>query len=1554
MQPMGGPKRDVRATKQAEKNSGSRHRLPAALLVAIVVSTVERRELSSRRWRPLAARRVMLAVLPALVLLLGAASSAQATSSFYWYGNGDSTCWQTGQLGSPSEKCSSVGPGYLPTPGHHTSGLEWMLNDTVDGIGEDVTLSPSGDYCSYYRLGDELKYQDSTNEGLTSGLTTSTPFSSYQEGDKESSAYNACQAQGTYWGQAVRGPSGNGCTETCGMHHYVSLKSQGESDQPWGGVFGEPSLVLSAEAGVATFTHTGTSYGGWGYVCPELEDTEESFHGVIEYCFQEWRSANNASEWKNERKGECGGHGTVMVNTYFSPGTIYATEMSGSANTFELASSGSGHFEAKITKTNLIKAVQLLNKECAGWHLSENPEKYALIGVEQGLEGWDGVSVMGGWGHNLELHTEYTPKASAGSDAVVSLRDEKTGRRWVFSRGSEGALWEWSEPSGTKSSWVHIRVTGVNEVAAGSGLSVMHEREAIWVTYTNASGDLEQVISDNDGASWSLSANFGTSSGSSIANVREPSNSGSHSEDMWVYYVNSSGALWQERWEGGKWINSQVTTEVAANSGLSVMHEREAIWVTYTNASGDLEQVISDNDGASWSLSANFGTSSGSSIANVREPSNSGSHSEDMWVYYVNSSGALWQERWEGGKWINSQVTTEVAANSGLSVMHEREAIWVTYTNASGDLEQVISDNDGASWSLSANFGIATASGSAITNVREPNEAGNPSSEDMWVYYFSPSGMVWQSKWASSNWTNSELREPESAVAGKGNIAWARDETTGKQWGYYVGSNNAVWQWRYTGGEWINSQVTPEVAANSGLSVMHEREAIWVTYTNASGDLEQVISDNDGASWSLSANFGTSSGSSIANVREPSNSGSHSEDMWVYYVNSSGALWQERWEGGKWINSQVTTEVAANSGLSVMHEREAIWVTYTNASGDLEQVISDNDGASWSLSANFGTSSGSSIANVREPSNSGSHSEDMWVYYVNSSGALWQERWEGGKWINSQVTTEVAANSGLSVMHEREAIWVTYTNASGDLEQVISDNDGASWSLSANFGTSSGSSIANIREPNSEGDPNSENTWVYYLGASGGISQIKWNGIQWVSSNLATLLEAHEETSTVKTEGSSKVSSTEATLEAALSPGGEVTYYQFEYGTTTSYGNSAPVPAKEVAEGVHTVKVTQAITGLNPNTTYHYRLVTTADFKTIYGEDETFTTKASDYTQTVDSGNSLNAVSCIPSTTDCVVSDSKGNAFYATNVSTGASATWHSWSGPSGESPSQAVACPTTALCLLADGKGAAGGNLYYATSLGGAWTTAFEPGFGVDALSCASSSFCIDGQGEDGGYIRYSTNPGSTSWTPEAIAASVNMNGVACLSSSFCAAVDSAGNVHVATTTSQIESSSWTATDVDGSSVLHGVACTSTTSCLAVDGAGNVLKLAISEGKATATKQDIDASSDLTAIACSGGSTCATVDSSGNVFVTTNGGTSWSKEYTTSTESDQRLLCVHLALRCSGHNGQSHQLRPVTTRWWTHGACSSRALDGSQRTRDRRAGARAGWGFAADVLSVL
>jgi DNA-binding beta-propeller fold protein YncE len=86
------------------------------------------------------------------------------------------------------------------------------------------------------------------------------------------------------------------------------------------------------------------------------------------------------------------------------------------------------------------------------------------------------------------------------------------------------------------------------------------------------------------------------------------------------------------------------------------------------------------------------------------------------------------------------------------------------------------------------------------------------------------------------------------------------------------------------------------------------------------------------------------------------------------------------------------------------------------------------------------------------------------------------------------------------------------------------------------------------------------------------------------------------------------VGSTAATLGGSLDPQGADTTYWFQYSTTTSYNTSAPVPGADAGSGNGFQSVTQSISGLAPDTTYHYRLVTNNAGGTTYGADQTFTT----------------------------------------------------------------------------------------------------------------------------------------------------------------------------------------------------------------------------------------------------------------------------------------------------------------------------------------------------------
>jgi hypothetical protein len=75
-----------------------------------------------------------------------------------------------------------------------------------------------------------------------------------------------------------------------------------------------------------------------------------------------------------------------------------------------------------------------------------------------------------------------------------------------------------------------------------------------------------------------------------------------------------------------------------------------------------------------------------------------------------------------------------------------------------------------------------------------------------------------------------------------------------------------------------------------------------------------------------------------------------------------------------------------------------------------------------------------------------------------------------------------------------------------------------------------------------------------------------------------------------------------------VNPNGTATSVSFEYGTTTSYGGTTAL--QSIGAGSSAVAVSQAVSGLICNTTYHFRVVATTSFATTRGLDQTFTTTA--------------------------------------------------------------------------------------------------------------------------------------------------------------------------------------------------------------------------------------------------------------------------------------------------------------------------------------------------------
>jgi hypothetical protein len=86
-----------------------------------------------------------------------------------------------------------------------------------------------------------------------------------------------------------------------------------------------------------------------------------------------------------------------------------------------------------------------------------------------------------------------------------------------------------------------------------------------------------------------------------------------------------------------------------------------------------------------------------------------------------------------------------------------------------------------------------------------------------------------------------------------------------------------------------------------------------------------------------------------------------------------------------------------------------------------------------------------------------------------------------------------------------------------------------------------------------------------------------------------------------------EVQPTSVAVDGLVNPEGHETTYHVEYGTTAAYGSST-TPATLGGSEFEDEPVSVPLGGLQPNTTYHFRVVASNSAGTAFGEDETFAT----------------------------------------------------------------------------------------------------------------------------------------------------------------------------------------------------------------------------------------------------------------------------------------------------------------------------------------------------------
>jgi streptogramin lyase len=239
------------------------------------------------------------------------------------------------------------------------------------------------------------------------------------------------------------------------------------------------------------------------------------------------------------------------------------------------------------------------------------------------------------------------------------------------------------------------------------------------------------------------------------------------------------------------------------------------------------------------------------------------------------------------------------------------------------------------------------------------------------------------------------------------------------------------------------------------------------------------------------------------------------------------------------------------------------------------------------------------------------------------SGQLFVPDYDGDKVVaiglGSGTTTgtyTAASGSGLEGITATSSgqIYVTFGNTGGIGTRLAANGSGdlavVTGGLNQPFGIAqSGSDLYVAASARTSGTPGvlvrradgTSETLATPAGSQPNDVAVGTDGVVWVSD--AANARVFRLTSLAPRVTAPTLSGT--TVTGTVNPGGEATNVRVEYGPTTAYGSTATGPT---LNGTTDQPVSVALSGLQPGTTYHLRLVATNARGTAYGADQVLTT----------------------------------------------------------------------------------------------------------------------------------------------------------------------------------------------------------------------------------------------------------------------------------------------------------------------------------------------------------
>ncbi|MGN6662670.1 MAG: hypothetical protein ACTHK6_00470 [Solirubrobacterales bacterium] len=268
-----------------------------------------------------------------------------------------------------------------------------------------------------------------------------------------------------------------------------------------------------------------------------------------------------------------------------------------------------------------------------------------------------------------------------------------------------------------------------------------------------------------------------------------------------------------------------------------------------------------------------------------------------------------------------------------------------------------------------------------------------------------------------------------------------------------------------------------------------------------------------------------------------------------------------------------------------------------------------------------------------------------------------------------------------------------------------------------------------------------------------------------------------------------------------VNPEGADTHYYFEYGPTPAYGSKVPLTPEDIGSAKQLKEVRAALSGLQDNATYHFRVVAENEAGLSKGEDSFFKTLAP----------------CKNGTENCTWSTQATVNPVARN-----------------EAKIAGVACATATRCVaVGENPYTEGG--FLETWNGAQWQMEYQlSGYsgGMRSVSCPSATYCmVVGETTNSAEMRswkleYAEAGGESYWTllSKAVplpagATTAELRSVSCKATTACTAVGSQN--HGQDLIETWNGTSWSAqaapAEGNGPEAMRAVSCPTSSSCVAV-----------------------------------------------------------------------------------------------------------------------------------------